>query len=722
MLIRRVASSCSNAVSLSQLCGVSSVVWEQRVACWERHHSNHHPHHTLTQDNREAVVAGGTVLLPNHSVLQGCCSAWEVAQRISPSLAKRCVVAELEGHGLWDMRRPLPFHGADPLPIRLLTFDDPQGKSVFWHSSAHILGYAVELLYGPEGALLLDGPATAEGFFYDAVMGAGISEMEVTQLRGLVQRIVEARLPFQRLEVSREVASEMVASHNPYKEQLLNKIPNDGTPITVYRCGDFVDLCRGPHLPHTGMAKGFDITGTHAVVNKGMVHGRDTAVTVQRIHGISFPSKKELEAHKTLMAERARRDHRLIGREQKLWEFHPWSPGSAFFLPHGTRLFNGLVEFVRQQYRRRGFEEVMTPLIFHKELFEQSGHLENYADNIFGVASWRGCCSQQHLDEGGREAMSTSEGSSEVSELMALKPMNCPGHCLLFASRNWSYRDLPVRWADFSSLHRDEVSGALGGMTRLRRFHQDDAHIFCREDQVGQEIDGCLQFIKEVYDVFGLEPSFRLSTRPDKFVGSPETWDAAESALQQSLDTVGLPWELNPGDGAFYGPKIDCVVTDALQRQHQCATIQLDFQLPQRFNLRYQTAEGNKQYPVMIHRAILGSLERFLAILTEHVGGKWPFWISPRQVLVVPVSSARHMDRADEVRSILHENGYHVELDSSDNTLPKKIRNAQMAQFNFILVIGDREVESHTVSVRTRDNVDHGAHPLDWVMSVMKDL
>lgn len=395
---------------------------------------------------------------------------------------------------------------------------------------------------------------------------------------------------------------------------------------------------------------------------------------MQRIYGISFPEKKQLDEHKKLLEEAAKRDHRKIGKEQELFFFHELSPGSCFFLPHGTRIYNTLIEFIRAEYWKRGYEEVITPNMYNSKLWETSGHWQNYQENMF---------------------------TFEVEkDKYGLKPMNCPGHCLLFGHRERSYRELPWRVADFGVIHRNEFSGALSGLTRVRRFQQDDTHIFCTEEQVKQEIHGLFDFLKHVYGVFGFTFKLKLSTRPDKYVGEIETWNRAEAQLQSALEEFtaagGGQWEMNPGDGAFYGPKIDITISDALRREHQCATIQLDFQLPQRFKLEYNTGEiiktkegevgeevSHYKRPVMIHRAILGSVERFIAILTEHFGGKWPFWLSPRQVLVIPVMAAAN-DYVLELQAMFREKLMHVDIDIGPNTMAKKIRTGQLQQYNFI--------------------------------------
>uniref|UniRef100_A0A8C3Q1A3 threonine--tRNA ligase n=1 Tax=Chrysolophus pictus TaxID=9089 RepID=A0A8C3Q1A3_CHRPC len=463
---------------------------------------------------------------------------------------------------------------------------------------------------------------------------------------------------------------EEAQAYNKFKCRILNEKVNTPT-TTVYRCGPLIDLCRGPHVRHTGKIKSIKIHKNSSTYWEG----KADMESLQRIYGISFPDAKMLKEWEKFQEEAKNRDHRKIGRDQELFFFHELSPGSCFFLPKGAYIYNTLIEFIRSEYRKRGFQEVVTPNIFNSKLWMTSGHWQHYNENMF---------------------------SFEVEkEVFALKPMNCPGHCLMFDHRPRSWRELPLRLADFGVLHRNELSGALTGLTRVRRFQQDDAHIFCSVEQIEEEIKSCLQFLRAVYDVFGFSFKLNLSTRPEKYLGDIEVWNQAEKQLENSLNDFGEKWELNPGDGAFYGPKIDIQIKDAIGRYHQCATIQLDFQLSIRFNLTFTR-------PVIIHRAILGSVERMIAILTENYGGKWPLWLSPQQVMVVPVGPTCD-EYAQKVRQQFHDAGLMVDIDVDPGcTLNKKIRNAQLAQYNFILVVGEKEKASGTVNIRTRDNKVHG--------------
>ncbi|KAH8119150.1 hypothetical protein DFH11DRAFT_1563230 [Phellopilus nigrolimitatus] len=618
-----------------------------------------------------------SIALPDGSLRKG--TSWEtspldIAKELSKSLAERIVISKVDGE-LWDLERPLE----KSVKLELLDFDHPEGKRVFWHSSAHVLGEASERHYGCH---LCIGPPTDDGFFYEmAIEDRPVLTTDYPALEKVTDKAIKEKQKFERLVVSKETLLEMF-SYNKYKKHIIEtKIP-DGTSTTVYRCGPMVDLCVGPHIPHTGRIKAFMVTKSSA----SYFLGDQANDSLQRIYGVSFPSKKQLDEYKVFLAEAAKRDHRKIGKEQELFFFNDLSPGSCFFLPHGTRIYNTLLELLRSEYGKRGYQEVISPNMFNAKLWETSGHWQNYKDDMFLL--------------------------DVEKEKFALKPMNCPGHCLIFDSRDRSYKELPIRMAEFGVIHRNEASGALTGMTRVRRFVQDDTHVFCMPSQIEDEIASLFDFMQCIYGMFGFDFRLELSTRPEKFLGQVETWNAAEEQLTRALDKY-YPgkWDLNPGDGAFYGPKIDVTISDALRRSFQCATIQLDFQLPERFNLKYRAADDNDQAadkaparPVMIHRAILGSLERFIAIITEHFAGKWPFWLSPRQVLVVPVA-APYQGYASEVANKLAGLGFFADVDNGDNTLNKKIRNGEVAQYNFILVVGQDELDSRSVNVRNRDDV-----------------
>jgi len=593
---------------------------------------------------------------------------------------------------LWDLTRPL----VGPVKrLELLKFnDDEEAKTVFWHSSAHMLGEALEHLYGVK---LTIGPPLKGGFYYDSYMGADtIKDDDYKPIEKEVQKIIKQKQKFERMVVTKDEALELFAD-NPFKVKILKTKVPEGSRTTVYRCGDLIDLCRGPHVAHTGKVKAFAAAKHSAAYWLGDAEND----SLQRLYGISFPDKKQLKVWQEMMEKAKERDHRRIATKQELVFFHDLSPGSAFWLPHGTRIYNRLVNFIKDQYWVRGYHEVITPNMFNLDLWHTSGHAQHYKDDMF------------NFEVEGQE--------------WALKPMNCPAHCLMFAQAIRSYRDLPIRYGDFGVLHRNELSGALTGLTRVRRFQQDDGHVFCRDDQITQEVLGALNFMKYVYDIFGMTYKLELSTRPKKALGERELWDRAEASLEEALNTFNGKgnWRINPGDGAFYGPKVDIKVMDAMDRVHQCATVQLDFQLPIRFDLKYTTdsKEEGKQFarPVIVHRAMLGSVERMFAVLCEHWGGKWPFWISPRQAMVIPI----HKDfgeYADGIRQKIHDAGMYADVDLTKATFQKKVRNAQIAQYNFQLVVGKSEVENGTVNIRTRENKVEGEMKVEEMIDMLKRL
>uniref|UniRef100_A0AAY4DAV8 threonine--tRNA ligase n=1 Tax=Denticeps clupeoides TaxID=299321 RepID=A0AAY4DAV8_9TELE len=601
-------------------------------------------------------------------------SPYQIARGISQGLADSAVISRVSGE-LWDLDRPLEKDCA----LELLRFDDDDdAQAVYWHSSAHILGEAMERFYG---GCLCYGPPIENGFYYDMFLDGqkGVSSNEFADLESICKAVVKDKQPFERLEVSKETLLQMF-KYNKFKCRILNEKVTTPT-TTIYRCGPLIDLCRGPHVRHTGKIKALKIYKNSSTYWEG----RSDMETLQRIYGVSFPDSKLLKEWERFQEEARNRDHRKIGKEQELFFFHDLSPGSCFFLPRGAYLYNTLAEFIREEYNRRGFQEVASPNIYNSKLWETSGHWQHYSENMFSFAV--------------------------EQDIFALKPMNCPGHCLMFNHRPRSWRELPLRLADFGVLHRNELSGTLTGLTRVRRFQQDDAHIFCTMEQIESEMKGCLEFLRCVYDVFGFSFQLHLSTRPEKFLGDVAVWDQAEKVqLENSLNEFGEPWKLNPGDGAFYGPKIDIQIKDAIGRYHQCATIQLDFQLPIRFNLTFVG-------PVIIHRAILGSVERMIAILTENYAGKWPLWLSPRQVMLVPVNPSLE-EYAKKLCKQFVEAGFMADADlDSSCLLNKKIRNAQLAQYNFILVVGEKEKMTNSVNVRTRDNKVHGELTVDEVLS-----
>ncbi|KAE9547796.1 hypothetical protein FO519_008991 [Halicephalobus sp. NKZ332] len=632
---------------------------EERMKLWEKFMEKHRGE--LEKKENKPIK----ITLEDGKIIEGF--SWkttplEVAEKINKGLAENAVVAKVNDE-LWDLDRPFE----EDACLKILDFEDDEGKQVFWHSSAHVLGEALERFCGGH---LCYGPPISDGFYYDIHReNFTINQDDLKKIEEIAKCIIKDKQKFERLEVEKEDLFEMF-KYNEFKVRILKeKIKTPRT--TIYRCGPLIDLCRGPHVRHTGKIKALQV----AKSSSSYWEGNAEAEALQRVYGISFPDPKQLKEWQKFQEEAAKRDHRKIGRDQDLFFFHPMSPGSAFWYPKGAHINNQLINFIKKQYRKRGFNEVITPNMYNAKLWEQSGHWQHYAENMFKF---------------------------EVEkEQFALKPMNCPGHCLMFAHQPRTHNELPFRFADFGVLHRNEYSGALSGLTRVRRFQTDDAHIFCRPDQISQEIESFLDFAKYAYeDVFGFTFNLNLSTRPERFLGDLETWNQAEDQLKKALDSSGRPWDLNPGDGAFYGPKIDITIKDALKRSHQCATVQLDFQLPQRFDLGYFDENNERKRPVMIHRAILGSLERMTTILTENYSGKWPFWLSPRQAKVITVHESVN-EYAEKVHRRIFEAGFEVEYGKNcSDTLKKQIRNAQLAQFNFILVVGPEEMKNGTVNIR----------------------
>ncbi|CAG8462118.1 3793_t:CDS:2 [Diversispora eburnea] len=542
--------------------------------------------------------------------LSGITTPYECAKGISHKLADNSIIALVNSKDLYEMNRPL----YDSCSLNFLPFSvsNTLTTEVFWHSTAHVIGSALEIKYGDD-VLLCDGPPLKQG---------GFPEKDLQDILKIMKECVARKHPFERMQVTKNFARELFFT-NPFKLHYISQIPENES-IIIYKCGSFIDLCRGPHIPHTGFIRTIELSKyATAYWKPDLAYDKNSPQSINRIYGISFANTNEFNNWKKDQEEAQKRDHRLIGKFQQLYLIHHLSPGSVFMLPHGTRIFQKLQNYIRLKYREFGFEEVMTPMIYKKDLWEMSGHWQNYKNEMFTV------------DYG-----ENFEIKNEKDEIFGLKPMNCPGHCLIFDNSPKSYRDLPVRIADFGSLHRNEISGNLTGLTRVRQFHQDDAHIFCRKSQIFDEIISTLSFVDHVYnDLKFPNYQFLLSTRHEtQYIGDISEWEIAEESLKKALEASGKNWIINPGDAAFYGPKIDITIKDAFQRMHQTATIQLDFQLPQRFKLKYIDENSTEQTPIIIHRAILGSIERMMAILIENTGGKWPFWLNPRQVIVIPVS------------------------------------------------------------------------------------
>ncbi|MDA8346758.1 MAG: threonine--tRNA ligase [Thermaerobacter sp.] len=566
---------------------------------------------------------------------------------------------------IYELFRPIAAEGA----VELLRFEDPDGAMVFHHTSTHMMAQAVRRLF-PDAQFAI-GPANAEGFFYDMQLPHQLGPDDFPAIEAEMRRIAESDYAVTREVLPRREAEALFREMGEtYKLEIVARLPEDAE-ISIYRQGEFVDLCRGPHLSRTGLVRAPKVLS----VAGAYFAGDESRPMLQRLYGTSFPTEEGLEEHLRLVEEAKRRDHRRLGRELDLFTFHDVAPGFAFWQPAGTTVYHELEAFSREVQARYGYREVMTPWIFRPDLWQTSGHWGHYQQNMFIVES--------------------------EDETVALKPMNCPGHCLMFAETVRSYRDLPLRLAEYGPLSRFERSGTLHGLLRVRGFHQDDAHIFLREDQIGSGIEEVLEILRIIYGTFGLQYRVELSTRPEEYLGELALWERAEGELASSLERAGLPFRINKGDGAFYGPKIDVHVIDALGRQWQCATVQLDFQFPLRFHLEYRDQEGKAQTPVMVHRAIFGSIERFIGILLEHFAGAFPSWLAPLQARVLPVSD-RHREYAEAVTAELRAQGLRAEADLRDEKLGYKIRAAQADKVPYFLVVGDREAEDGTVSVRAR--------------------
>lgn len=590
-------------------------------------------------------------------------NALDLAKSIGPRLAKAAMAAEINGE-VKGLTTPL----SDGDTVAILTFDTEGGKDVFRHSASHVMASAI-LKVRPDAKLAI-GPPIEDGFYYDIDADPPLSEEDFAAVEKEMEKTVKADQPFERGEWTKaEALAHYEKTGNPYKVELIRDL-EDGQ-ITYYKHDDFVDLCRGPHLPSTGKIKAFKLLS----VAGAYWRGDERRPMLQRIYGTAFPSQKELDEHLRLLAEAEKRDHRKLGKQLDLFSFHPEGPGFPFFHAKGMIVMNQLMEFWREEHRKHHYGEVRTPIILDRKLWEQSGHWDNYKENMYFT----------QIDE--RD--------------FAVKPMNCPGGMLIYKTNLHSYRDLPLRLAEVGTVHRHEKSGVLHGLFRVRVFTQDDAHIFMTPDQIQDEVVGIIDFVHEVYSVFGLEYAVELSTRPEKSIGTKEMWDRATEALRNALDTKGIAYKINEGDGAFYGPKIDFHVRDCLKRSWQCATIQLDFAMPEKFDLEYVGSDGETHRPVVIHRVIYGAIERFLAVLIEHFGGAFPTWLAPVQCVVIPISDAQNA-YACEVRDRLFDAGLRVEADLGDDTMKYKIRGAQTQQVPYMLVVGDRERESGAVSVRHR--------------------
>ena len=628
-----------------------------------------------------------TVTLPDGSTRQmpAGTPVREVAEGISPRLAKAALAAAV-GDRLVDLTHPIETDAS----VRIITKDGPDALELYRHSTAHLLAAAVTNLF-PEAQCGI-GPPIEDGFYYDFVVDRPFVPEDLEAIEAKMRELAAQDLAYERKMMSKEEAKRYFADRGePLKVQLIEE--KGGPIVSCYTIdGVFTDFCTGPHVPSSGALKAFRVLTSSNAYWKGDSKNQP----MQRIYGTAFFTNKALTEYLTRLEEAKKRDHRKLGRELGLFTFHPWAPGAAFWLGHGSTLWNLLADYMRSMLFPAGYIELRTPLVYNKQLWETSGHWEHYEENMLRVES---------------------EG-----ETYSLKPMNCPGHMLVFASEVRSYRDLPIRYHDQSVLHRDEASGVLAGLTRARQFCQDDAHCFVTREQIAEEVERLLRLVQQVYADFQLDFSVELSTRPDTFLGDTETWVQAERQLSQALDAAGQAYVVADGEGNFYGPKIDFHVVDAIGRTWQCATIQLDYQIPERFQLKYIGADNAEHHPIVIHRAIFGSFERFIALLIEHYAGAFPLWLAPVQAIIVPIAD-RHADYADTVATRLREAGLRVEVDTRQEKMGYKIREAQLRKIPYMLVTGDREAADESVAVRHRSDGDQGARPVDdFIASALAEV
>jgi len=588
-------------------------------------------------------------------------SGWDIAASISEGLARDSVALELNSQ-IVDLYTEVKEDAA----VRLITTRDEEALGIMRHSAAHVMAQAVLRLY--KDAQLTIGPVIEDGFYYDIDMPP-ISKDDFPKIEAEIKKLVKAKIPIRRREVSKADALNFY-KHEPYKLEMISEL-EDGA-ISFYEQGDFTDLCRGPHVPHTGFVKAIKLTK----VSGAYWRADQSKAQLQRLYGTAFFNKKELKQHLRFLEEAKKRNHRKIGEALELFSFHDEAPGMPFFHAKGMVVWNTLLDYWRREHKAAGYVETKTPIILKRYLWERSGHWDNYRENMYFT----------EVDE----------------EDYAIKPMNCPGGMLLYGNRPHSYRELPIRAAEVGLVHRHELSGVLSGLFRVRAFHQDDAHIFMTPDQIQTEILGVLKLEQRIYETFGLDFHLELSTRPEKSIGTDEQWEVATEGLRGALDAYGREYRLNEGDGAFYGPKIDLHIQDALKRTWQCGTIQLDMSLPERFDLGYIDKDNDRHRPIMIHRTVLGSIERFLGILVEHFAGKFPLWMAPVQVVALPINDEL-IPYAQEVTDTLEQAGLRTEVDSRTESLNKKIREAQLANIPLILTIGGKEKESGTLAVRTLD-------------------
>lgn len=624
---------------------------------------------TLKDESILEVEKGSTIL--------------EVAKKISEGLARNAMAGKVNGE-VKDLRIELE----NDCKLEILTFADLDGKKAYWHTTSHIMAQAIKRLYS--NVKLTIGPSIDNGFYYDFDTENTFSESDFEKIEEEMKKIIKEDLKIEKFTLPREEAIKLMQENGePYKVELIEELPEDEV-ISFYRQGEFVDLCAGPHLMSTGKVKAVKLLSTSGAYWRGDEHNK----MLQRIYGISYPKLTELEEYLNMLEEAKKRDHKKLGKELDLFMMSKEGPGFPFFLPKGMILRNTLEDFWRKIHRENGYQEIKTPMILNEELWHRSGHWDHYKENMY---------------------------TTEIDEVdYGIKPMNCPGGMIVYKSKMHSYRDLPIRMGELGLVHRHEKSGELNGLFRVRCFTQDDAHIFCLPEQIESEITGVIKLIDKVYSIFGLTYSVELSTRPEDSMGSDAQWNMAEEALKKVLTDLNMPYELNEGDGAFYGPKIDFHIRDSLGRSWQCGTIQLDFQMPERFDLTYIGEDGEKHRPVMLHRVIFGAIERFIGILIENFAGAFPTWLAPVQAKILPITD-RNLEYAQLLSKKLEEQGIRTEIDERQEKIGYKIREAQMEKVPYMLVIGDKEMETNTVGVRERKNGDIGQMSLENFIEKIRD-
>ena len=608
----------------------------------------------------------------------------DVAKSIGMGLYKAACGGRVNG-AYCDLRTPL----TEDCTLEIVTFDDADGKKTFWHTASHIMAQAVKRLF-PDVKLAI-GPAIDNGWYYDFDLEESFTPEILEKIEAEMKKIVKEKLELEKFEMQPQEALAMMQERGElYKTELIEEHAGNGEPISFYKQGEFTELCAGPHLMTTAPVKAFKLTSIAGAYWRGDEHNK----MLQRIYGIAFPKQSELDEYLEKIEEAKKRDHRKLGKELKLFTMLPEGPGFPFFLPNGMVLKNTLLDYWRDIHKKAGYVEISTPMMLNRALWETSGHWDHYKENMYTTV----------IDDTD----------------FAIKPMNCPGGMLVYKSEPRSYRDLPLRMGEIGLVHRHEKSGELHGLMRVRCFNQDDAHIYMTPEQITDEIKGVVRLIDEVYSLFGFKYHVELSTRPENSMGSDADWEMATAGLREALDEMNLDYVVNEGDGAFYGPKIDFHLEDSLGRTWQCGTIQLDFQLPQRFEAEYTGADGEKHRPIMIHRVIFGSIERFIGILIEHFAGAFPLWLAPRQVAILPIAD-RHHEKAYEFQKFLAEKGIRVDVDDRSEKIGYKIREAQLQKVPYMLVLGDKEVENGTVSVRHRGEGDIGAMNLGELLQKLQN-